>query len=130
MTKRHLIALLALAACDPVVGMSGTVRSAPNVCASPVQIVDVTPPVAGATITLRCRDQVVLTATTNEKGFFSNATAGMAGEGCVVRIEKEGFVPREMKLLDLCLNEDGASRPRKPGPCRARIVTELEPVAK
>lgn len=115
-------------ACDPILGMSGTVRSAASAGdGSPVRG-ETSPPVPGATVTMRCNDQIVLQATSDADGRFSNGTAGMANETCVVRVEKPGFVTRETKLLDHCTSPDGKPAPRRPGPCSARLVIDLEPV--
>ena len=106
---------LLLACGDPILGMHGTVRSAPGT------------PIAGANVTLRCVDRVVLEAKTNEKGVFSNGTAGMANPGCMVRIEKDGYAPREVKLTDYCTEHDGKPRHVETGPCSATLAIELEP---
>lgn len=112
-----LLALGALSlACDPILGMHGTVRST-----------SAQEPIAGAKVTLRCLDRVVLQATTNDKGEFSKGTAGTASPSCMVRIEKDGYAPREVKLVDFCSDPDGKPRHVESGPCSAKMAVELDP---
>ncbi|MBX3198933.1 MAG: carboxypeptidase regulatory-like domain-containing protein [Labilithrix sp.] len=127
-------ALLACAsvACDPILGMQGTVRSAPSAttCAGEGSpgIVEISPPIEGVKVTMRCRDHLVLEAITNAAGQFNTATAGMAGEACTVRVEKAGYASRELSVVEHCRSEEGEPT-RKPGACLAHFVVELEPLA-
>lgn len=116
------------AACDPILGVNGVVRSQPDLCDPSAEPIAISPPVANAKMTLRCNDRVVLEAMSDDSGKFGNATAGFGSAACVVRVEKAGYLPREYKLMDLCTSETGKPEPRKEsGPCLAHLVVELTP---
>lgn len=122
------LACLATACGDPILGMRGTVRSAPSTCDAADGPVGVQAIITDAKVTLLCNDHVLLAAKTNARGVFRNGTAGMASPRCIVRVEKEGYATRELKLVDFCAGQDGTFHPvGGVGPCSARIAVELEP---
>jgi hypothetical protein len=127
-----VFAALPNVACDPILGVQGAVRSAPTAppaCERPAtQEIGVPPPIAGAKITVRCNDRVVLETSSDDRGHFHNATVGFASESCRVTIEKPGFERFETALLEHCMTADGRVHAETGSPpCRAHLVVELVP---
>jgi len=108
--------------CDPVMEITGEVRSIPSSPRLDGDVYASGVPIAGATATLDCHERTVI-GKTDAQGRFRWGGVGWLETACSVEISAVGYYPERIRIGDACVLREGES-------CHfLKVLAELVPRA-
>jgi hypothetical protein len=103
--RRLPLCLMLITGCDPVMSVRGHVRSIPDASTVNGDVYASGKPIAGARVTLLCKDYTLALGTTDVSGRFRYAgiDLGRIGLACKVECSAAGYHPQTLLVRDLCV---------------------------
>lgn len=90
-------------ACDPHMGVRGSVSTTPTGVAGSAKPYDSEKPLEGAAVSMTCgTGEPVFMRRTDADGGFDWGRVGMLSDECTVAIEKDGYHPQTIPIAPLC----------------------------